>query len=215
MIAYVVEILEIYVIPLGALGVFAAAVLEEIIAPIPSAVVQIGSGFLFVSGAVSFSTVSKLIFIVVLPAALGVTVGSLLVYGLAYRFGKPALLKWGKWLGLTWGDVERVQARFEQSSLDEWVLLIFRAIPALPSVAVSALSGLMRIPLKEYLIYTFLGTCIRALVLGAVGWQVGVLYDRYASFVNSIEKGIFIIVILAVVVFVGWRTAVSRKNRAK
>src|SRR5438477_612068 len=82
--------------------------------------------------------------IVVIPAAAGITLGSLMVYGIAYWAGKPALDKWGKWLGLGWKDVEAIQKKFSEKSFDEWGLFILRCIPILPSVAISAFSGLIR-----------------------------------------------------------------------
>src|SRR3989344_1647844 len=215
MIAYFLQLLETYVIPLGALGVFAASFLEEIIAPIPSAVVQLGSGFLFVHGAFSFSTIFYLVIVVVLPAALGVSVGSLFVYGIAYWCGKPVLEKWGKWLGVSWGEIERAQRKFEETKADEWTLFITRSIPIIPSVAISAFSGLVRIPLREYLIYTFLGTCVRAFVLAVVGWQIGSVYKHYAELISRAENFIFAAIAFAVVVFIIWRVRAARKNQSK
>lgn len=211
MIAYILGLLETYIIPLGAFGVFAASFIEEIIAPIPSAVVQTISGFLFVTGDFSFSTILHLVFVVVLPAALGVTLGSLFVFGIAYWFGKPALLRFGKWLGVSWADIERAQKKFEQTSADEWTLFLTRSIPIIPSVAISALCGLMRISLKKYLLYTFLGTCVRAFVLAIVGWQVGELYSHYAKAISRVENIVFAAFIVAVVIFIIWRIKASRK----
>ena len=51
----------------------------------------------------------KLFIYIVLPAALGVTVGSLFVYAIAYFAGKPFLERWGKYLGISWEDLEKTE----------------------------------------------------------------------------------------------------------
>lgn len=200
-----------HILPLGAFGVFLGSFLEEVIAPIPSAVIQLASGFIFVQGPISLSNFFRLFLFVIVPASVGVTFGSIFVYGLAFYFGKATLIKWGKWFGLVWNDVVKIQNKFENSVFDGWALIISRAIPIIPSVAISAFSGLIRINLKKYLIYTFFGTLVRAGVLGFVGWQVGNVYIRYAKIINSFENiilGVIILIVILALVF-GW---FRRKN---
>lgn len=211
MIAAAIHFLETFIIPLGAFGVFAASFIEEVVAPIPSALVQLASGFLFLQGDFSAAFFSDLFFVVVFPAALGVTVGSLLVFGIAYWFGKPALLRWGRWLGVSWEEIERAQEKFRHSAADEWTLFITRSIPIIPSVAVSALCGLVRFSFKKYLLLTFLGTCVRATVLALVGWQVGEFYSRYGEVISKIESFVLLIFILAVAAFIFWRIKKSKR----
>jgi membrane protein YqaA with SNARE-associated domain len=62
----------------GSLGVFLGSFLEEIIAPIPSTIVIIGSSF-FIMGAdpLNLEGFIKLLLYVSIPASLGLTLGSL------------------------------------------------------------------------------------------------------------------------------------------
>lgn len=203
--------IETHVLPLGAAGVFLASLVEEIIAPIPSAVVQLASGFLFVEGPISFASLWKLFWIVVLPASAGVTVGSIVIYSIAFAFGKPALLRWGKWFGLYWQDVEKVQEKFQKSSFDELTLFISRCVPIIPSVVISAFCGLLRVKPKTYVLYTFLGTVVRSAILGFIGWQVGNVYVRYAEVIDSFEDAILIVTIIAVLAFIA--RAFIKKNK--
>jgi membrane protein DedA with SNARE-associated domain len=149
---------------------------------------------------------------VALPAALGVTVGSLVVYGIAYWCGKPVLVKWGTWLGLSWNDIERLQQKFETSKNDELALFILRVIPFVPSVAISAFYGLVRFNIKKYFLYSFLGTCIRALILGIVGWQVGSLYQAYAGLISHFEIFIWIVLGVFGVAFLLYRLSSKKRN---
>src|SRR3989344_383252 len=96
MIEGLIHFLQVNVLPWGALGVFVASVIEEVVAPIPSALIMTMSGFLLVSGPVATSSMGALIFKVAIPAALGVTIGSYVIY-FAARFGGRFLIeKWGK-----------------------------------------------------------------------------------------------------------------------
>jgi membrane protein DedA with SNARE-associated domain len=85
-ILYLENILFVY----GPLGVFIASIIEEVIAPIPSTLVIMGTSFIVLKGAViSIDAFLKLFLNIVLPASLGVTIGSLFVYGIAYLQVSP------------------------------------------------------------------------------------------------------------------------------
>jgi membrane protein DedA with SNARE-associated domain len=85
--------------------------------------------------------------------------------------------------------------------LDEVGLFAARSLPILPSVAISAFCGLVQWNLKNYLIVTFLGTLVRASIIGFVGWKLGELYAEYADQIDKFEKIGLLIVILPLV---GW-----------
>lgn len=212
MIQSIVTIIQEVVLPLGAGGLFLASFLEEVIAPIPSAVVQTTAGFLFLEGSVDTAWLVTFVFVILIPIALGVALGSLFVYGIAYYAGKPALLKWGKWFGVSWEDVEKVQERFSETVLDDWGLFVLRSVPVIPSVAISAFCGLVRFSPKKYVLYTFLGTLVRTSILALVGWQVGELYIEYIDIIEKFEKGILWAVVVVVVAFVVYRVIKQRRG---
>lgn len=212
MIEHLILFIQTHLLPLGGLGVFIASIIEEVLAPIPSAFVIFASGFLLVEGPITFSSLFRLITTVTIPAALGIVTGSFLVYGVAYYAGKPVLTKWGKWLGFSWDDVEKIQRRFAETPFDEVSLFVVRAIPMVPSVVISAFCGLIRFPVRSYALYSFLGLMIRATVLGFIGWQIGALYSRYARYVTLFENVIFVLIAVSVLGFVGWRIYKHRKQ---
>jgi membrane protein DedA with SNARE-associated domain len=187
--------LQANVLPLGFWGVFAASVAEEVIAPIPSALVMMASGFLFVSGPVSLTNIWKLIYFVGLPAGFGVAVGSLPIYAAAYFGGKPILEKWGKYLGLYWTDVERLRERLEEKKNDGVAIIGARILPVVPSVAISALCGFIRMKVWKYFYLTFIGMFLRGLVMGVIGWQVGNVYVKYADMLSKFEDKALILII--------------------
>jgi membrane protein DedA with SNARE-associated domain len=194
--------LQANVLPLGFFGVFIASIAEEVIAPIPSALVMMTAGFLFVSGPIDLHNIWRLVYYVGLPAGLGVAIGSLWIYGVAYWGGKTFLEKWGRYIGLHWADVEKMKSKLEEKKSDELAIISARILPVVPSVAISAFCGFMRMRFWKYITLTFIGMFLRGLVMGAIGWQVGNVYVRYAEFFAHFEdKVLALIVVLAVACF--------------
>lgn len=210
MIADLINLITEVILPYGPLGVFIAALLEEVIAPIPSAVVQLASGFFFLSGGIDTVWVYNFVCIILIPISLGVSFGSLVVYGLAYSLGKPALIKWGKFFGVSWEEVKQLDTWFESSVADEIGLFILRTIPIIPSVAVSAAYGLVRFNIFKYIVITFMGTLVRAGILAVVGWQVGGVYLRYAEIIGRFESFVLFSGIVCVGLFILYRFARSK-----
>lgn len=186
----------------GSLGVFLGSLLEEIIAPIPSTIVIIGSSF-FIMGAdpLNLEGFIKLLLYVSIPASLGLTLGSLFLYIIGYYLGKPFILKWGKYLGLSWEAVEKTNKKFAESKSDDMLLFSLRALPIVPSVVISTLCGFIRFNLKDYIIITFLGSLIRASALGFVGWQFMVAYKDLAQQISRLEEIVILGIIITIVGF--------------
>ena len=67
MIDFFISLIQTHLLPYGGVGVFAASVIEEVIAPIPSAFVGLAAGFLFVSGPLSLNALFQLFLTVVIP----------------------------------------------------------------------------------------------------------------------------------------------------
>lgn len=202
MIEYLIHFLQVYILPWGALGVFVASVIEEVIAPIPSPLIITMSGFLFVTGSFSWSVIYTLIFKVAIPAALGVTLGSYTIYFIARLGGKFFIEKWGKYIGLYWADIEKFQNRLGGTGRDEIFICIARVIPFVPSVAISAFCGILEMNVLKYFVITFVGVFFRGIILGILGWQVGNVYEKYARTISSIENIVLISTILAIGVFI-------------
>jgi membrane protein DedA with SNARE-associated domain len=202
MIESLIHFLQVSILPWGAMGVFVASVIEEVIAPIPSALIMTMSGFIFISGPISVSSISALIFKVAIPAALGVTIGSYFVYFVARYGGKLVIDKFGKYAGLYWKDIEKIQNRLTGTRRDEIVISGARILPIVPSVAISAFCGILQMNVTKYFFITFIGTFLRGIILGAIGWQVGSIYTKFAHLFDKIEDVVLISTILVVLIFI-------------
>lgn len=201
-------------LPLGGFGVFLATFFAQVIPPISTPVVVFASGFLFLPENVSMFFFQKLIFTLALPAALGVTIGSLFIYYLGFFLGKPLLDKWGRFLNLSWNDVEKLEKKFENSFWDELVLFGLRVFPIVPTFSISLTCGLIRFNIYSYLFFTFFGTFVKVLMLAPLGWQANAFYHKYAFLISGIEKiGLFVVVV-AIAVFI-FRRISRNKNIAE
>lgn len=210
MIETLVSFLEHTLIPLGSLGIFLAAIIESVLVPIPSALVLYSSGFLFLSSLSGSAFYLTLFFVVALPAALGATIGSFVIYGLGFFLGKPFFEKWGKWIGISWAEIERVRARFSKGTRDEITLGVLRAIPVIPTSALSALAGVVRMKPLPYAVSTFCGSLVRGIILAFIGGKMGVFYESHMGFINKWEKGFLLV---GAALFVGVLFFVIRKKK--
>lgn len=203
MFAELTLFLEEFIITYGSLGIFFGSILEEIIAPIPSTAVIMGSSFFIMENSqISFQAFEKLFLNIALPAAAGVTIGSLLIYGVVYKLGKPFVDRWGKYLGLSWKEIEKTEEKYSKNNLMDVSIFTARALPIVPSVVISAFCGFIKFDIKRYITVTFLGTLVRAFILGFMAWQFGSLYRAIESELAISEEIVVISLIMVVIGFI-------------
>lgn len=213
MLEYITEIVNMFFMQYGALGVFIGTVIEEIIAPIPSTLIIIGSSFFMLDSApLTLESFFKLIFYIAVPVGLGMTIGSTIVYALCYYLGKPFVEKYGRFLGLRWEDIDRFNRKISNQKRDYAYIYAARAVPVIPSVAISGFCGVVRYDLKKYLILTFLGGITRAFILGFIGWQFGSYYRTISMQLSNIEEILVVLIAIAIVGYIIYkrRKGVSR-----
>lgn len=208
-ILYIQSIISDY----GAWGVFVATLIEEVVAPVPSPLVPVSAGFFLLMSDLSIVEILlNSAIIIALPVAVGVCIGSSIVYALGFFGGKPVIEKSKKWTGINWQDIENVQLRFTKGIGDEITLFILRVLPIVPGVGISGFCGVIRYSFKKFIVITFAGSFIRAFVLGIVGWQVGEFYMTYAGIISKSEKYIFIVVLILAVFFLGYHFIFKKKK---
>jgi len=149
---------------LSAFWIFVIFLLGEAVAFLPMLMVLTAPVF-FLQGSLTFAMGVKIFFLVAVPVGLGVSIGSLWLYGLAAWGGRPAVEKFGKYIRLSWADVEKAEARLKNSSYDEMLLLGLRLIPFLPTLPVSVAAGFLHMRIWPYLILTAIGMAVRTMFM--------------------------------------------------
>lgn len=192
--------IETLIITFGALGVFLSSILEEVVVFIPSTLIQIGAGFLLLSGLpITFLNILKLFTLVVIPASLGVTIGSLVIYCLTYYGGDRAIKRYGKYFFIDYEKVNKSREKALNNKNTFRFMTILRFIPLLPNTAVTVIAGLLKMKLKDYVFSTFLGMFVRVSYLGAIGWLAVRSYEESAMYKSPVSKILFLIGIIVAI----------------
>jgi len=188
--------------------VFIASFVEEVIAPIPSPTVMVLAG--------SFAKVQEYSLFMLLPlaviGAMGKTIGAVVVYFITDKAEDVVMNKFGNFFNVTHEDVENFGKKLGKGMKDYVILTTLRALPFMPSVVVSVGSGLLKVPMKLFVISTFLGTIIRDgiyLYTGYIGTQALMVFVQESTHFETYVK---IVVVLAVLGFLGYRMSKKRKN---
>ncbi len=147
----------------GYFGIFILMALESANIPIPSEIILPFAGFLVSTGRFEFMGV-------VLAGTLGNLVGSLLNYGLAYRYGDKAAILLQKLRLINKDELERATAWFRRRG--STVALLGRLLPVIRTF-ISFPAGMFQINLKRFAVLTFIGSFFWSAVLTYIGYTAG------------------------------------------
>lgn len=160
----------------GITSIIIAGLIEQVVVPIPSPLVPMAAGFLFVPKEFLgvLPLLKEILFKAAIPFSIGSTIGSTMVYLIAWFGGKWLIEKFHKWFDFEWHDIERIKEKyFHGKFTDELLIFVFRAIPVVPSSLISAVCGAIRIRPFDFYFFTWLGLLVRGMLLGWLGWQSG------------------------------------------
>jgi len=180
----------------GQLSVFIGVIIEQIIVPIPSPMIVMGAGAILVSPELSIpNAFLQILWIIVLPGTIASTLGSYIGYLISYYGGKALVVRYQRFLGVDWKEIENLEKRF-QGKREALSIFFSRAIPVFPISLVSIFAGLLRVPVRPFTFYTFLGSIFRCLFLGFVGWWIGATYEKVATRLDSMETIVSILLLI-------------------
>jgi membrane protein DedA with SNARE-associated domain len=171
----------------GQLSVFIGVIIEQIIVPIPSPLIIMGAGAILIPPGMSIPhAFLQILWTIVLPGSIASTLGSYIGYMISFYGGKALVVRLRRFLDVDWDQVERLEKRF-QGRREALSIFLSRAIPVFPISLVSVFAGLLRVPIKPFTIYTFLGSIFRCFFLGFFGWWIGATYEKAAARLDSAE----------------------------
>ena len=174
---------------LGYPGLFLMIVLESTMVPVPSLLVMPFAGFLAAQGVYSLPV------ILVINSAAALT-GSLLSYWLGAAGGKPLLLKYGKWVMVRPKDIEKTEEFFAKRG---YTVLIARFLPVVRHLN-SIPAGIARMPLRSFILQTFLGSTIWGGGLMVLGYTIGNSWAKLAKKVDLVVAVLIVLAILAIAI---------------
>ncbi len=175
---------------------FFGSLIEELIAPIPSPVVMTLSGTMVASNGSPF----LYLLVIAVIAAIGKTIGAIILFVVADKTEDVVLSRAGKYVGITHKQVEQIGARFKGAPRDYVTLLIIRSTPIIPSAPISLICGLVGLPKKLFIICTFFGTIVRDFVYLYIGFTGA---SAAAEITHGIEGASSVVTIILGLIGVG------------
>ncbi len=137
--------------------------LESSFFPFPSEVVIPPAGYLAFKGELHLLGV-------IFAGVMGSVLGALFNYYLACQWGRLAVLKFGRWFGLSAYHLDRVEDFFSRHG--EITTFVGRLLPGIRQY-ISLPAGLGRMNLFRFVAYTTIGSGIWVTVLAVVGFYAG------------------------------------------
>ncbi|HSG74250.1 MAG TPA: DedA family protein [Nitrosopumilaceae archaeon] len=148
-------------------GVFLAALLETIFPPIPSEAVFPLAGYVILNQNMSIFH----IFGVGITGGTGATLGAFVIYLIAKKVGRFAIVKYAKKVRINEKQIIRAESWF--SKYGDKAVLFGRMVPGIREL-VSIPAGILNMKYVKFFTYTFIGSCVWSIGLTAAGYYFGV-----------------------------------------
>jgi membrane protein DedA with SNARE-associated domain len=147
----------------GYAGVAFLMAIESACIPLPSEIIMPFAGYLVSIGELS-------LFGVATAGAIGCNLGSIPAYALGQYGGRPAVVRYGRYVLMSAEDLDRAERFFAR--FGGIAVLIGRLLPVVRTfIAVPA--GIARMPKLRFHIYTFVGSWPWCFALAWVGMKLG------------------------------------------
>ncbi len=196
----------------GQLSVFVGVMIEQIIVPIPSPLIIMGAGAILIPGGLSIpQAFLQILWLIVLPGTIASTLGSYIGYLISFYGGKALVIRFQRFLDVDWKEIENLEKRF-QGKREAVTIFLSRAIPVFPISLVSIFAGLLRVPIRPFTVFTFLGAIFRCFFLAFVGWWIGATYEKVATQLDSVETIVSVAMLIAMVAALGYLYKKLRKS---
>ncbi len=188
----------------GYLGVMVAMAIESAMIPLPSELILPYAGFLvsdpgqiepLTQGAWGF-------WITVIVATIGNTLGSLVAYAIGAYGGRPFLERYGRYLLIRPHEIDLAERFFER-----WgriTVFVSRLMPVVRTF-ISFPAGVVRMPLRPFIVYSTAGAFLWSILLVWVGEQLGANWVEIREMLQPYDTLMIALVVLTVVAFVWWR----------
>ncbi len=186
----------------GYLGIFALMVMESATLPVPSEIVLPLAGYLVYAGQIDFWSA-------VVVASLGSLVGTTIDYGIGFYLGRPAILKYGRWVRLTEHHLERSESWFGRYGNP--AVLLARFVPLVRTV-IAFPAGIAKMSFAKFLAFSAVGIFVWDAILIYLGELAGQNKDLI---INTLESTFTLVEVAAVIVLIVAVYIFSRKKRPK
>lgn len=186
----------------GYVGVFFLMLLETLFPPIPSEVIMPLAGMRAAHGSMTLPGV-------IASGTAGAMFGNTFWYLAARVIGldrfRPFIERHGRWLTLDWYDVEKAERLFGR--FGSVVVFVGRMMPTIRSI-VSIPAGLLKMRIRNFLIWSTIGTAGWSSALAFAGWELGRRFGEIEKVLGPLSMAVIGAILLAYV----WRQLTWRKR---
>lgn len=169
---------------MGYIGIFIMMFLESTFFPFPSEVAMIPAGYLASKGDMS-------IYLAILTGTLGSLAGAIFNYTLAKRYGRDAVLKFGRYFSFDEVKLKKMEEFFNRHG--SFSTFTSRLIPAVRQF-ISLPAGLAKMPLTPFIIYTTAGALLWVTVLAMLGFVIGDNQEAIESYLREITIATMVLI---------------------
>jgi len=146
--AFVVSWIIAAISATGYMGIAGLMALESACLPLPSEIIMPFAGYLVSTGRLGLLAAAT-------AGAVGCNVGSTIAYLIGAYGGRPAVLRWGKYVFFGERDLERFDGYFARYG--SAAVFISRLLPVVRTF-ISLPAGIARMPFLKFQAYTFVGS---------------------------------------------------------
>ncbi len=191
----VIDIVVAYIVALGYWGIGLGMAIESANVPLPSEIILPFGGYLVSTDELRFWGV-------VLAGTVGGTVGSVFSYALGAWGGRPLVLRYGRYAGVSAQKLNIADQWFARYG--EATVFFTRMMPVVRTF-ISLPAGISRMHFRRFVIYTFLGSLPWSIALTYVGYQLGENWQSLKPFFHRLD--LLVVGVLAItVLYFGFRT---------
>ena len=169
----------------GYLAIISMMFLESALIPIPSEVVMPFSGFVTISGGLSFWGI-------VFFGVLGQMLGSIFIYFIGKWEGRHLLEKYGKYVLIRAKDIYHADKMFERHG--DAIVFFGRVLPVMRTF-ISLPAGVSKMKFSKFALYSFLGIVPWTLGLAWLGVKMGENWEDIKKFFHIADIATVVVIL--------------------
>jgi membrane protein DedA with SNARE-associated domain len=195
----VLKVVTAKIAALGYWGVAIGMAIESCNIPLPSEVILPFGGYLVSTGQLNF-------FWTAMAGTVGGTVGSIISYLLGLWGGRPFLLRYGRYIGIT--EKRLAMADYWFYRYGEATVFFTRLMPVIRTF-ISLPAGISGMNFPRFVIYTFLGSLPWCFFLTYLGMKLGEHWEDLKVWFHRAD--ILVAVAIAAIVLYLWQRSKKRR----
>ncbi|QSO53966.1 DedA family protein [Alicyclobacillus curvatus] len=187
----------------GYIGVFFILFVEILGIPFPAETTLTISGIEWTRGVFKLTPL-------LLSASLGNILGSTIAYGIGRFLGRPVIVRFGKYVGITHDRLDKANVMFAKYQNP---VVLFGKFIAGVRVLIPYLAGIEKMSFPVFTVYNAVSALVWSATFIILGKYIGIEWSRYHEVLHQYMVPAIIVAALLAMIYVGWK--VRQKQRAK